>query len=203
MMVGKADLTACVEAAHKAMGDLEQVLNAADAKLGDGDTGTMLARLFAGLAQTDLSQASDISTAFYALARAAATSTGSSLGTLVATALLTLGKETKGQDAIEPSAMPALLAKAMDAMMARGKAELGDKTILDSVDAIIRRLAETPDLQAAADAGEDALNKFRSMPNRIGRARMFGDQTIGIDDPGMLAVARLTRYLADEVKNGD
>ncbi|MBO9178287.1 MULTISPECIES: dihydroxyacetone kinase subunit L [unclassified Rhizobium] len=203
MMVDKSKLTACVDAFHRAMRDLEQVLNAADAKLGDGDTGTMLARLFAGLSQTDLSQASDISAAFNALARAAATSTGSSLGTLVATALLTFGKETKGHVAIEASAMPKLLDKAMEAMMARGKAEIGDKTILDSVDAIARRLAETPDLQTAADASEAALDEFRSKPNRIGRARMFGDQTIGVDDPGMLAVARLTRSLADELKSGD
>ncbi len=202
MMVGKADLTFCVETAHEAMSGLEQVLNAADAKLGDGDTGTMLARLFAGLSKTDLSQAEDLGTAFRALARAAAISTGSSLGTLVATALMTFGRETKGQETVDAAAVPALLAKAMEAMMARGKAELGDKTILDSINAIIRRLNETPDIKAAAEAAEAVLDEFRTKPNRIGRARMFGDQTIGIDDPGMLAVTRLAKYLADKAKTG-
>ncbi|MGH6773345.1 MULTISPECIES: dihydroxyacetone kinase subunit L [Brucella] len=197
MTVTKANLSACAKAAYQAMGELEQELNAADAKLGDGDTGSMLARLFAGLAQTDLSQAEDMGAAFSALAKAAAVSTGSSLGTLVATALLTIGKESKGRTDLDGSDMPALLASAMEAMMARGKAAPGDKTILDSLDAVIKSLIREPTLHAAADGAQHALDDFRSKPNRIGRARMFGDKTIGIDDPGMLAFALLSRRLAD------
>lgn len=197
MTVTKANLTACVATAHQAMQELEQDLNAADAKVGDGDTGAMLTRLFAGLAQTDLAKTDDIGSAFASLAKAAAVSTGSSLGTLIATALLTFGKETKGKDEIEAAAIPVLLAKALDAMMARGKASLGDKTVLDSIDFIISHLKQETSLASAAMGAESALEDFRGKPNRIGRARMFGDQTIGIDDPGMLAVAKLTRYLAD------
>lgn len=198
MTVTKQNLAACVQAADQAMGGLEQDLNAADAKLGDGDTGSMLARLFTGLAQTDLSTAPDIGAAFSALAKAAAISTGSSLGTLAATALQTIGKETKGRDSVDADDMPALLSSAMQAMMARGKASLGDKTILDSIEAVIAGVKEEPTLSAAAAAAELALNAFRNKPNRIGRARMFGDKTIGIDDPGMLAVALLARHLADK-----
>lgn len=135
--------------------------------------------------------------AFSALAKAAAVSTGSSLGTLVATALLTIGKESKGRTDLDGSDMPALLASAMEAMMARGKAAPGDKTILDSLDAVIKSLIREPTLHAAADGAQHALDDFRSKPNRIGRARMFGDKTIGIDDPGMLAFALLSRRLAD------
>lgn len=197
MTVTKANLSACAKAAHQAMGELEQELNAADAKLGDGDTGSMLARLFAGLAQTDLSQAEDMGAAFSALAKAAAVSTGSSLGTLVATALLTIGKESKGRTDLDGSDMPALLASAMEAMMARGKAAPGYKTILDSLDAVIKSLIREPTLHAAAEGAQRALDDFRNKPNRIGRARMFGDKTIGIDDPGMLAFALLSRRLAD------
>jgi len=197
MTVTKANLSACAKAAHQAMGELEQELNAADAKLGDGDTGSMLARLFAGLAQTDLSQAEDMGAAFSTLAKAAALSTGSSLGTLVATALLTIGKESKGRTNLDGSDMPALLTSVMEAMMARGKAAPGDKTILDSLDAVIKSLIREPTLHAAAEGAQRALDDFRSKPNRIGRARMFGDKTIGIDDPGMLAFALLSRRLAD------
>ncbi|KAB2784169.1 dihydroxyacetone kinase subunit L [Brucella anthropi] len=197
MTVTKANLSACARAAHQAMGELEQELNAADARLGDGDTGSMLARLFAALAQTDLSQAEDMGVAFSTLAKAAAISTGSSLGTLVATALLTIGKENKGRANLDGSDMPALLASAMEAMMARGKAAPGDKTILDSLDAVIKSLTREPTLHAAAEGAQRALDDFRSKPNRIGRARMFGDNTIGIDDPGMLAFALLSRRLAD------
>lgn len=83
--------------------------------------------------------------------------------------------------------------------MALGGASLGDKTVLDSLDAISAGLSavSTHDQArlVAAQAASDALDSFRNRPNRIGRARMFGDQTIGIDDPGMLAIARLTEAL--------
>lgn len=197
MSLTPAGLSSAIAAIHAAMGDLEQSLNAADARLGDGDTGTMLARLFDGLAKTDISQSADMGAAFLALARAASLSTGSSLGTLVATALMTFGRETKGKAGLDAPTFSPLLAAALDAMISRGKASLGDKTVLDSIDAIARRLSETPTVAAAAAASESALETFRDRPNKVGRARMFGDATIGIDDPGMLAVAKIAGVLAN------
>ena len=175
----------------------EQVLNAADSRLGDGDTGGMLARVIGKMAEQDLSSAADPSAALGQLARAAASATGSSLGTLLATALLTISRETKGEPEIEQAALAGLVGKARDAMMGRGGASLGDKTVLDSVDAAASALADTvTPARAVADAAEAALEAFRDKPNRIGRARMFGDATIGVDDPGMLAFALLARDLA-------
>lgn len=175
----------------------EQALNEADSRLGDGDTGGMLARVIGTMAEQDLSGAADPGAAMSLLARAAASATGSSLGTLLATALLTIARETKGQAEIDPAALADLVGKARDAMMARGGAKLGDKTVLDAMDAAARALegADNP-AQAVAKAAEEALAAFRDKPNRIGRARMFGDATIGIDDPGMLAFAKLARDLA-------
>ena len=49
---------------------------------------------------------------------------------------------------------------------------------------------------AATAAAESTLTAFRGKPNRLGRARMFGDKTIGMDDPGMRAFQRLVAGLA-------
>lgn len=189
-----------VQVAQAAMGGLEQELNAADAKLGDGDTGGMLARVIGRMADVELVTAADAGTALTMLARAAMLATGSSLGTLFATALLTIGRRAQGQPVIAVDQLAEHMAQARDAMMARGGASLGDKTMLDSIDAIARVLEGQNTLkgaaQASADAAQSALEHFCDKPNRIGRARMFGDQTIGHDDPGMLAIARLTRELA-------
>lgn len=176
----------------------EQDLNAADSKLGDGDTGGMLERVIGKMAEQDISTAADPGTALGLLARAAAAATGSSLGTLLATALLTIAKETKGQSQIEDADLAGLLGKARDAMMARGGASLGDKTVIDSIHASVEALSDaTNPASSVANAAEAALEQFRDKPNRIGRARMFGDQTVGIDDPGMLAFAKLARDVAD------
>ena len=200
MSITVASIAAAVTRADKAMGGLEQILNDADAKLGDGDTGGMLARVIGKMAEVDLSSTADPGAALSQLAKAATVATGSSLGTLFATGLLAAGREAKGRATLDVGDLSSLFATARDAMIARGGASLGDKTVLDSLDAIAEALkgAETPEQAArdAAKAASEALETFRSRPNRIGRARMFGDQTIGIDDPGMLALKELSAAIA-------
>ena len=51
-------------------------------------------------------------------------------------------------------------------------------------------------LSAANRAADEALRSFRDRPSRLGRARMFGDKSIGLDDPGMLAFRRVLDGLA-------
>ncbi|MCQ4633512.1 dihydroxyacetone kinase subunit L [Shinella sp. CPCC 100929] len=199
MSITVASIAAAVTRADKAMGGLEQILNDADAKLGDGDTGGMLARVIGKMAEVDLSSTADPGAALSQLAKAATVATGSSLGTLFATGLLAAGREAKGRATLDVGDLSSLFATARDAMIARGGASLGDKTVLDSLDAIAEALkgTETPEqaTRDAAKAASEALETFRSQPNRIGRARMFGDQTIGIDDPGMLAIKELSAAL--------
>lgn len=189
------DVKAVVGKAAAAMVGLEQELNAADAKLGDGDTGGMLARVISAIDKAAIPSDEDIGACFSAYAKAAAVATGSSLGTLFATALMAFARETKGQSAVPVSELAPLLVKARDAMMARGGAKLGDKTVLDAIDAAAQALegvGDTAEAKAkAVEATADVLVAFRGKPNKIGRARMFADQTIGLDDPGMLAFAKL------------
>lgn len=166
-----------------------QELNAADARLGDGDTGTMLLRLAEAVASVDANADDDVGMLFVQMARAAMRATGSSLGTLIGTALRAVGQQTKGRAEVDDGDWTALLQDALDAMMARGGASLGDKTILDSIKALIDAPVTAGERAGAAyvAACRAALDAFRLRPNKVGRARMFGDATIGIDDPGMLA----------------
>ena len=178
----------------------EDDLNAADAKLGDGDTGVMLRRLFAKLSAAAPPDQQDIGAVFQALGAASASATGSSLGTLVTIAMLTLAKETRGSTDLPWSELGGLLAKVRDAMMSRGGATLGDKTVVDAIDAVAQSVAGVRDpdvLRAIAqDAARQSLEAFRGKPSRLGRARMFAEKSIGLDDPGMLAVTRLLDALA-------
>lgn len=193
------DVVGAARRAHAEMAHLEQELNAADAKLGDGDTGIMLKRVLNRMAGLDLSQTADIGNALSQLARAAAAATGSSLGTLLATALLSMARDLKGETELDPSRLVGLITTARDSMMARGKAELGDKTILDSLNAVIITLEaeqSKPVGQAVVEGAQRALDEFRDKPSMRGRARMFGDATIGLDDPGMLAFKELVQAIA-------
>jgi dihydroxyacetone kinase len=180
----------------------EDELNAADGRLGDGDTGVMLRRLFEKLSASIPPKETDIGAVFQAFGAASASATGSSLGTLVTVSMLTLGKETRGRTELPWSELGDLLAKVRDVMMARGGAALGDKTVVDILDAVANSIAGLTDpakvRTAAREAARRTLDLFRGKPNRLGRARMFGEKSIGLDDPGMLAFSRILDRLASD-----
>ncbi|MDE1992986.1 MAG: dihydroxyacetone kinase subunit L, partial [Rhizobiaceae bacterium] len=181
----------------------EAELNAADARLGDGDTGGMLKRLADGVGKVDLSSTDDLGVAFMELAKAASASTGSSLGTLVMTALMSLSKATRGETKLPAERFPEFLSDICAAMLARGGAALGDKTVIDGLQAVAEALstARPADYAVVADrAAKEALDSFRDRPNRIGRARVYGDKSRGLDDPGMLALSKLCAAFAGNVQ---
>lgn len=197
-----ATIAGAIQRADHRMKTLEAELNAADSRLGDGDTGVMLARVIGRFADTGTGDTGDVGMALQTLARAAASATGSSLGTLFATALLAIGKASKGQEDVPWSDLPSWLETALAAMMQRGGASPGDKTVLDVLGAVAKATAGLDDPQAIAAAAVRAcgetLEQFRDRPCRIGRARMFAEKSIGMDDPGMLGFARLAEALAGQ-----
>ena len=193
-MIETKDIAAAVARAAQTFDSHEAELNAADGKLGDGDTGAMLKRLSAGLVATDLTAAASLGDAFRTLAMAASAATGSSLGTLVMTALLSFAKGTAGKSAIATADLAPLLDTAIEAVLKRGGGHLGDKTVVDSLAAIAAALKDAADetvLASVRTAAHAALEQFRDRPNKLGRAGRYGDKSRGLDDPGMLAVALL------------
>lgn len=195
MGLSTIDLRQAVERLVASLPALEQELNAADAKLGDGDTGGMLARVIGAMHSAELAPGDTVDRALTSYAKVTATATGSSLGTLIATALLTIAKQRKDSPQIAWSDLGGLLGLARDAMASRGGASLGDKTVLDALDAVAKSIIglDQPDTihAAALTASRAALEEFRDRPNKIGRARMFADASKGLDDPGMLAMVRV------------
>lgn len=196
MSIGPQAIATFLERLNENAATSEQALNAADARLGDGDTGSMLRRVMAAMAHAGAGEAETASDAAKRAAAAAMKETGSSLGSLVATAAMTLARkakeiETSGRPP-EMADLPMIVEAIRDAVSARGKAPVGDKTVVDSFDYLARYLVQGPvSLETAQRAASDALDQMRQKPCRIGRARMFAERSIGSDDPGMLAVARL------------
>jgi phosphoenolpyruvate---glycerone phosphotransferase subunit DhaL len=174
---------------------LERELNEADSKLGDGDTGGMLARVVGAIDAAAPADGAEVGATLSAYARATVGATGSSLGTLIATALMTASKKTKGRTEVPWSELGTILGEARDAMSARGGANLGDKTVLDALDAVAKSIAGldqgTVIHAAALTAARATLEDYRDRPNKMGRARMFAEASRGLDDPGMLALVRV------------
>lgn len=174
-------------------------LNAADGALGDGDLGVTVSRGF--LEASSAALPADVGLAFMECAKAFQRVSSSSYGTLVATAFLSAAKATRGRDRVPAAEIPAIVRGALEAMMARGKGSLGDKTVLDSLDAVVTALEGVSGgdmLPAATAAARDAVETFKTRPNKLGRARMFGAGSVGLVDPGQLAFLRVVEALREQ-----
>ena len=175
-------------------------LNAADGLLGDGDLGITMVRGFREIIEVRDSLPDDVGMALFQCAKAFTKSSGSSYGTLLATGLMSVAKKKKGQQEIQVEEISALLDDALDAMKQRGKAELGDKTVLDVIAASSQAAKDQSDessvLKAINDAVTSTIDEFRSRQSKIGRARIFSEKSIGLDDPGMLAFKKMLEALS-------
>ena len=175
-------------------------LNAADGLLGDGDLGITMVRGFREIIEVRNSLPDDVGMALFQCAKAFTKSSGSSYGTLLATGLMSVAKKKKGQQEIQVEEISALLNDALDAMKQRGKAELGDKTVLDVIAASSQAAKDQSDgssvLKAINEAVTSTIDEFRSRQSKIGRARIFSEKSIGLDDPGMLAFRKMLEALS-------
>lgn len=176
-------------------------LNQLDAQIGDGDLGVTMVRICRGVNEVLGELPDDVGMAFMKCVQAITKVSGSSYATLVATALMSAAKACKGRTEIPLGEMAALLAGATEAMKARGKSELGDKTVIDAVDAAAKAVSGLDDgaaiVAAAGEAVDGVLERMRNLPNRVGRARIWAEKSVGLDDPGMVAFRRMIDGLSE------
>ena len=199
-MIDRTALIAGIARVTAAMERDFDALNAADGALGDGDLGVTLTRGMRAITEGVADLPEDLGLALVKCAQAFTRSSGSSYGTLTATGLMAMAKVVKGRTGVEVSEVSSLVATVRDAMQARGKADLGGKTVLDSLDAVARATAGLTDpdsvATAAVAAARQAMEDFRAKPATIGRARIFAEKSRGMDDPGMLAMTAIVTAIA-------
>jgi dihydroxyacetone kinase-like protein len=191
MVLSVHDLIAVIERCARRLKSVAPELNELDGQLGDGDLGATLQKCAVNLEAAVVPAPATVDALFKACAMACARASGSSFGTLLSVAFLSAARETAGQPKLAREDLAPLLDKILAALMARGGASPGDKTVLDPLKAVQLALAAQSDCtrqhEVACKAVDATLDAFRGKPNRIGRARMFAERSIGLDDPGMVA----------------
>lgn len=167
-------------------------LTALDQAIGDGDHGLNMKRGFeAVLADVDTISAKPIPDALKAIGTTLVMKVGGASGPLYGTLALALAKELPA-DPSRPDLARALRA-AIEAVMARGKSETGQKTMLDVLAPVAAALESGADPVAAAEAAADATVPMKAIR---GRASFLGDRSIGHMDPGARSSALLVAAIA-------
>ena len=198
-------VVAAVMRVGKALVESEDYLTALDQQMGDGDLGITLSKIggalveFAGAPPVD----GDIGKWLGKAGMAANKAGSSSFGTLLATAFMRGGKVVAGKAELTPADIAAMLSAADVGVQERGKAQLGDKTVVDALHPAALAFAAAVEagdpLPAAAatalraaEAGRDQVTPLRS---KIGRASWVGERTEGKVDAGCEALVLMLNAL--------
>lgn len=182
-------------------------LTTLDRSIGDGDHGENMERGFtAVLAKLPDVPADAVPADVLKLVATTLISTvGGASGPLFGTAYLKGGTVVTGLDELDGAALVALLTAARDGIVLRGKAEVGDKTMIDAwtpaVDAAAAALAagksEREILGDAADAAQTGAESTDALVAHKGRASYLGERAIGHRDPGAVSSVLLLRAAAE------
>ena len=192
-MLNKEFLIDIFQKLHEVAKKSYDEFNAADGKIGDGDLGITILNGFEEINNNINKFSDDMGANFMICSQAFVKKSGSSFGTLIAFSFMNISKSLKGKKECNHEDIISIFETALKTIQERGKTKLGDKTIADSLDLIIKKLKESSNYpEAFKSATKQALEDFKGKKILIGRARMFEDKTKDLDDPGMLALNKLS-----------
>lgn len=212
MGLGIAWVDAWVRESARVIAEHRTELITLDRVIGDGDHGENMDRGFSAvLTKLDGRDADATPGDVLKLVATTLISTvGGASGPLFGTAYLKAAGAVSGRSELDGDAIAALLTAARDGVVSRGKAEVGDKTMVDAwtpaVDAATAAAAggasarET--LDAAATAAEAGAQSTEPLVARKGRASYLGERAIGHRDPGAQSSALLLRAAAETAGRG-
>jgi dihydroxyacetone kinase-like protein len=168
-------------------------LSELDGAIGDGDHGVNMAKCFREIRKKlPDNEGKDIGTLLKNVGMTVLNSVGGAMGALYGTLFLRLSQAAAGKAELELADLVNMFQAAEKGVREIGKAEVGDKTMLDTLAPAVRALEKAEqegkplvnalaDFEAAARAG---MESTRNLVARVGRSSRLGDRTIGHQDAG-------------------
>jgi dihydroxyacetone kinase-like protein len=206
MPVNRDDVLRWLDASQQVFAENRQQLTDLDSAVGDGDFGISVDRGFTAV-QTELAAnpPADLRSVFQSAATVLIRTMGGTSGPLLGTFFLRAGGACAGKSELGPADVVALFQAGVDGIQQRGKAALGDKTMLDAllpaVDAMRAALEAGSGLaeimERGAAAAEAGVQATRTMQARKGRASYLGDRSVGHQDAGATGAHLLLKAAAD------
>jgi dihydroxyacetone kinase-like protein len=199
-MVSTAGLDQWVRAFAELVAENKDSLTDLDAAIGDGDHGANMHRgLQAAVAALDDTKPATASTLLNKVGMTVVSTVGGASGPLFGTMFLRMGAALGDTAEVSLAQLATALRAGLGGVVARGKAEPGDKTMYDAlapaVDALEAAAAAGVDkadaLKLALAAAENGRDATTPMLARKGRASYLGERSVGHQDPGATTVALL------------
>jgi dihydroxyacetone kinase-like protein len=182
-----------------------------DTAIGDGDHGTNMDRgMRKAVEKVDGTDGDDIGALLKAVGMALVSSVGGAAGPLYGTLFLQMGTACAGREELDLAGWTAALESGVKGLQARGKAEPGDKTMVDALVPAMEALRAAGDdgggladaLRRSAEAAEEGMRATIPLEARRGRASYLGPRSVGHQDPGATS-AQLLLAVATRTFGGD
>jgi dihydroxyacetone kinase-like protein len=209
MSCDAAGTEAAIRAVAAMVAEHKVELTHLDREIGDGDHGENLSRGFtAVLTKLDGGEPATPGAVLKLVATTLISTVGGAAGPLFGTAFLRAATSVGDADTLDGAAVATALTAARDGVVARGKAESNDKTMVDALTPAVTAAKEAADggggvsdvLAAAADAATAGAEATIPLQARKGRASYLGERSIGHKDPGATSTGYLLQALADAAK---
>jgi len=205
MAVSRQDVLRWLDALQKAFAENRQMLTDLDSAVGDGDLGISLDRGFTAVqAELSAQPPADIRSVFQNVATILIRTMGGPSGPLLGTFFLRAGAACADKSELAPADVVALFQAGIEGLQQRGKAALGDKTMMDALipalDAMRGALESgglAEILEQGAAAAEAGMRATITMQARKGRASYLGPRSIGHQDAGATAAYLLLKAAAE------
>ncbi len=210
--VDVAALRRWLEVFARSVAAQKDVLTGLDAEIGDADHGANMDRgMQAVLSAVDAGESADPAALLKQVGMTLVRTVGGASGPLYGTLFLRMATASGSSNVLDAATFAKALRAGVEGVVARGKAEAGDKTMYDALapalDALDSKVASGASIgdalraaAAAADAGRDATVPMQA---RKGRASYLGERSVGHQDPGATSAALLVAAAAEALAGPD
>jgi dihydroxyacetone kinase-like protein len=206
MPITTDDVLTCLHRMADVIDENRQHLTKLDAAIGDADHGINMDRGFKSiLKKVPAVEDKDAGTILKTAGMALVSSVGGAGGPLYGTAFMQAGMAVAGKYELEAGDVLAALDSALKGVVMRGKANLGDKTMVDAITPAVEVMREALEngagtveaLEEAAAAAEKGMTDTIPMLAKKGRASYLGERSIGHQDPGATSSYLIIQTMVD------
>jgi dihydroxyacetone kinase-like protein len=192
-----------IQAAALLISENAAMLTELDTAIGDGDHGENMMRGFKAIEKKlDTTPVTDISALFKLVGMTLLSSVGGAAGPLYGGFFLALSKATAGKETLSKTEVGEVLTAGLADIQKRGKAQLGDKTMVDALSPALDAYRASPDgdlaqaMRVAVEQAHKSAEATIPLQAKKGRASYLGERSIGHQDPGATSTWLLLQALA-------
>ncbi len=185
-------------------------LSEIDGAIGDGDHGINMAKGFSMVGASLDEQPDDLGGLLRYVGMTLLTHIGGAMGPIYGTFFMQMGRAVEGKKKLDAGDFSAMLSQALEGVMRRGSAEVGDKTLVDTLSAAKngyeRAVDEKKSFGEAIDAmilrAREGMESTKDLVAKKGRSSRLGERSKGTIDAGSASCYIILKSIGETVKEG-